>query len=112
RTPGTYSYYCAVHPDMTAKVIVTGSSSSSTPTAPPTTATPSPTGSMSMPAPSGTADCAISSALQTFLSHVNSAHLAESPAQQVQDILDVDSYVGNHLALFEKMLEPLTEGGL
>ena len=29
-TPGTYSYYCAVHPDMTAKVIVTGSSSSST----------------------------------------------------------------------------------
>ena len=54
----------------------------------------------------------ISSALQTFLSHVNSAHLAESPAQQVQDILDVDSYVGNHLALFERMLEPLTEGGL
>jgi plastocyanin len=111
-TPGTYTYYCAVHPDMTAKVIVTGSSSSSTPTAPPTTATPSPTGTMSMPAPSGTADCAVSSALQTFLTHVNSAHLAESPAQQMHDILDIDSYVGNHMALVETMLEPVTDGGL
>src|SRR3954447_10851772 len=38
-TPGTYSYYCAVHPDMVATVTVTGSG---------------PTGSPSPPAPSPT----------------------------------------------------------
>jgi plastocyanin len=108
--PGTYTYYCAVHPDMTAKVIVTGSTSSATPTATPTTATPTPTDTM--PMPTTEASCAISSALQTFLTHVNSAHLDESPGQQVQDILDIDSYVGNHLVLFQKMLEPATGGGL
>src|SRR5207244_3148440 len=110
-TPGTYSYYCAVHPDMTAKVIVTGASSTSTPTATPTTPSATPTGGMTMPSGT-TTDCAISGALQTFLTHVNSAHLDESPGQQAQDILDVDSYVGNHLVLFQKMLAPATGGGL
>jgi plastocyanin len=106
-TPGTYAYYCAVHPDMTAKVIVTGSTS----TPPPSSDTPTPTPTMSMP--SGTATtCALSYALQTFLTHVNAAHLDESPGQQVQDILDLDQYVGNHLALIQRMLEPLTAGGL
>jgi len=112
-TPGTYMYYCAVHPDMTAKLVVTGTPTT-TPTPTPTpskTPTSSPTSSMSMPAPSGS-DCAISSALQTFLTHLNTAHLSESPAQQVSDILDIDSYIGNHLALVERMLSPLTGGGL
>jgi len=110
-TPGTYSYYCAVHPDMTAKVIVKGTPPTGTPTVTPTTSTPS--SSASMPMPSGTAtSCALSFALQTFLTHVNTAHLDESAGQQAQDILDLDSYVGNHLALFEKMLAPATNGGL
>ncbi|HJQ42750.1 MAG TPA: cupredoxin family copper-binding protein [Jatrophihabitantaceae bacterium] len=114
-TPGTYSYYCAVHPSMTGSVVVTGSTS--TPTATPTTSvpttpTPTPTSTGGMPMPSGDSECAVSGALQTFLSHVNSAHLAESPGQQVQDILDLDSYIGNHLVLVERMLSPLTDGGL
>jgi amicyanin len=118
-TPGTYSYYCAVHPSMVAKVIVTGSTTTSTPTATPTTTTttamPSstPTTSMSMPMPSGgSSDCAVSSGLQTLLTHINSAHLSESPAQQVSDILNLDSYIGNHLVLVEHILSPLTDGGL
>ena len=119
-TPGTYSYYCAVHPDMMAKVVVTGSTPTPTPTPTPTSTgnptTPAPTmsstGGMPMPSGGGSEDCAVSSALQTFLTHVNSAHLDESPGQQVQDILDLDSYIGNHLVLVQKMLEPLTGGGI
>jgi plastocyanin len=118
--PGTYSYYCAVHPDMMAKVVVTGATSTSppstTPTTPPTTPAPttSPSGGMPMPTRTsgGSSDCAVSYALQTFLTHVNSAHLDESPGQQVQDILDLDSYIGNHLVLVQKMLAPATGGGL
>ena len=105
-TPGSYSYYCAVHPDMTANVIVKGS----TPTPTPTASSPIPTATMTMP--SSGSSCALSGALQTFLTHLNSAHLDESPGQQVQDILDIDSYVGNHLALIERMLQPATDGGL
>ncbi len=113
--PGTYSYYCAVHPDMTAKVVVTGTTSTPTPT--PTTPAPSTsTSGMPMPSPTGgsgtSEECAVSSALQTFLTHVNSAHLDESPGQQVQDILDLDSYIGNHLVLVQKMLAPATGGGI
>lgn len=112
-TAGTYSYYCAVHPDMVAKVIATGGGPSATPTpAPTSTTTGNPAPSSTMTMPSGSAGCALSSALQTFLTHVNSAHLDEPPGQQVQDILNIDSYVGNHLALIDTMLKPLTEGGL
>jgi plastocyanin len=109
-SPGTYSYYCAVHPDMTAKVVVTGSTPTATPTDTPSTSPTTPTATMTMPTTE--TSCALSTALSTFLAHVNSAHLDESPGQQAQDILDIDSYVGNHLALFERMLEPLTNGGL
>ena len=118
-TPGTYSYYCAVHPDMTAKVVVTGSSTPTptpTPTGKSTTPAPSTSSSGGMTMPSGSSggseDCAVSYALQTFLTHVNSAHLDESPGQQVQDILDLDSYIGNHLVLVQRMLAPLTDGGI
>jgi plastocyanin len=116
-TAGTYAYYCAVHPDMTAKVVVTGSPTPTptpTPTPSPTTSTPtpSPTSSMPMPPPSGDSGCAVSFALQTFLTHVNSAHLDESPQQQIADILNIDSYIGNHLALVQRMFSPLTNGGL
>ena len=118
-TPGTYSYYCAVHPSMVAKVIVTGSTTTTTPTptATPTTSmsmptpTATPTTGMTMPAP-GSSDCAVSSGLQMLLTHINSAHLDESPAQQVSDILNLDSYIGNHLVLVQRILSPLTDGGL
>jgi plastocyanin len=108
-TPGTYSYYCAVHPSMTASVVVTGS-----PTTTPVTTTPTtPTTSSSMPMPpTGNSACAVSSGLQTLLTHINSAHLDESPGQQVNDILNLDQYVGNHLVLVQRILEPLTGGGL
>jgi plastocyanin len=113
---GTYSYYCAVHPSMTAAVIVTGATT--TPSTTPSTGSTAPTSpspSMTMPMPStgsGETTCAVSSALQTLLTHLNTAHLEESPSQQVSDILNVDTYVGNHLALVERMLSPLTDGGL
>ena len=112
-TPGTYSYYCAVHPQMTAKVVVTGGASTGTPTPTPSSSAPATTGSSSMPMPQPNPQtCAVSTALQVFLTHVNTAHLDESPGQQVSDILNVDQYVGNHLALVQRMFEPLTGGGL
>ena len=115
-TRGTYSYYCAVHPSMTASVVVTGSPVTSTPSSAPTTSTgtasSTPTSSMTMPMPSGGSTCAVSSGLQTLLTHINTAHLDESPAQQVSDILNLDSYIGNHLVLVQRILAPLTSGGL
>jgi plastocyanin len=118
-TAGTYKYYCAVHPSMTASVVVTGGSatpvtSTSTPhTSAPSTSTPAPsTSSSGMPMPSGDESCAVSAGLQTLLTHINSAHLDESVGQQAQDILDVDQYIGNHLVLVEHILSPLTDGGL
>lgn len=111
---GTYSYYCAVHPTMTATVTVTGSSTG--PSTTPTTGSPAPSSSsMPMPMPStgtGATTCAVTSALQTLLTHLNTAHLGESPSQQVSDILNVDTYIGNHLALVQRMFSPLTDGGL
>jgi plastocyanin len=113
---GTYSYYCAVHPSMVAKVVVTGSAPpTTTPTKAPTTSTAPTSTSMPMPMPTpapGAATCAVSSGLQTLLTHIDTAHLQESPGQQVNDILNVDSYIGNHLVLVEKILDPLTSGGL
>src|SRR3954469_4163962 len=49
-TAGTYSYYCAVHPDMVASVTVTGGATSP-PSTPAPTPTSSSTGGMPMPSP-------------------------------------------------------------
>jgi plastocyanin len=114
---GTYQYYCAVHPTMMASVTVTGGATTA-PSSTPTTGTTAPSSApptMPMPMPStgsGTSACAVSSALQTLLTHLNTAHLQESPGQQVNDILNVDTYIGNHLALVQRMFSPLTDGGL
>ena len=116
--PGTYDYYCAVHPSMTASLVVTGGSS--TPSSTPTASTPAPTPTTSMPgmpmptpsAGGGSESCAVSTGLQTLLTHINSAHLDEPVGQQAQDILNVDQYIGNHLVLVEHILSPLTDGGL
>ena len=110
-TPGTYDYYCAVHPNMTASVTVTGSS---TPP-PPTTTTPPPTTTMSMPpttSPGGSGTCVASGVLTPLIQHIDSAHLGESPGQQVQDLLNLNQYVLTHTQLIANMLNPLTNGGL
>jgi len=110
--PGTYSYYCAVHPNMTASVTVMGS----TPTPPPPTTTPptTTTTSMSMPPPppGGAGSCLVSGVLTPLIQHINSAHLGESPGQQAQDLLNLNQYVLTHTTLIENMLNPLTNGGL
>ncbi|HEY4458527.1 MAG TPA: cupredoxin family copper-binding protein [Pseudonocardiaceae bacterium] len=111
---GTYQYYCAVHPDMKASVTVTGSTAPPPTTTPPVTTTAPPTTTMSMPPPpsgSGGA-CLVSGVLTPLIQHVNSAHLGESPAQQVQDLLNLNQYVQTHTVLIENMLNPLTNGGL
>ncbi|HEX4702788.1 MAG TPA: cupredoxin family copper-binding protein [Pseudonocardiaceae bacterium] len=109
--PGTYKYYCAVHPYMTASVTVTG-----TTTPPPTTTTQAPPGTtsmtMTMPPPSGGGTCLVSGILTPFIQHVNSAHLGESLGQQAQDLLNLNQYVQTHTVLIENMLNPLTNGGL
>jgi plastocyanin len=116
--PGTYSYYCAVHPDMKGSVTVTGSATTAppSPTPAPTSTAPSsgptPTSSMPMPGPGGNQTCEVSTALNTFFAHFNSAHLGESPGQQAQDLLNFDQYVKTHTVLVENMLAPLTTGGL
>jgi plastocyanin len=116
-TPGTYSYYCAVHPNMVATLTVTGVPTtpppppSTTSAPPPTTATVPPT-SMTMPPPTGAGTCLVSGVLDPFIAHVNAGHLGESPGQQVQDILNLNQYVLTHTELIKNMLDPLTNGGL
>jgi amicyanin len=103
---GTYSYYCAVHPDMKATVKVTGSSTSPTPSTP----TPSVGGSGSgMPMPSDACGGAEAS-LDAFLAHLYAGHLETSVGQQVQDASNVNEYVKTHTVLIENMLKPLLGG--
>jgi len=102
---GTYSYYCAVHPDMKATVTVTGTTTTPTPTP----STPAPT-TPSMPMPSADACGGAQSALDAFMAHFYAAHLETSVGQQVTDALDVDQYVKTHTVLIENMIKPLLGG--
>ncbi|HTJ70670.1 MAG TPA: cupredoxin family copper-binding protein [Actinospica sp.] len=55
-TAGTYSYYCADHPNMKATITVTGGSTpSGSPTATPTSASPTPSASTTSSSPTATA---------------------------------------------------------
>jgi plastocyanin len=113
-TAGAYHYYCAVHPDMKASVTVTGSGTVATTT---TAAPPATTTGMSMPTTTtassgGAGACLISGVLTPLIQHINSAHLGESPGQQLQDILNLNQYILTHTVLIENMLNPLTDGGL
>ncbi|WP_328609340.1 cupredoxin family copper-binding protein [Amycolatopsis sp. NBC_00345] len=109
---GTYSYYCAIHPDMKATVTVEGGSTTppSSPTAPPTSAP----ASSSMPMPSDTppaaGDCVPKAVLQPIIDHIKAAHLETSPGQQVQDILDLDQYIKTHAVWLETVLAPVLDG--
>jgi plastocyanin len=138
---GTYEYYCAVHPDMVSSVKVVAASgggggsggttptptpTSTAPTATPTTAptgtptaTPTPTG-MPMPTATPTAtptsgdgeQCtSIRNELLPILQHLYSAHLEESPGQQVQDALALDSYIKMHTVWIESILKPAVNDG-
>ncbi|MFE3035865.1 cupredoxin family copper-binding protein [Streptomyces canus] len=133
---GTYEYYCAVHPDMVSSVKVVaasggggGTTPTPTPTAPtatPTTgptatptATPTSTG-MPMPTPTATPtsgggggeQCtSIRNELLPILQHLYTAHLEESPGQQVQDALALDSYIKMHTVWIESILKPAVNDG-
>ena len=157
-TPGTYDYYCADHPQMVAKITITGpGSGGSTPppppsTSPPASSTPPTTGpsshpsthpttptsvpvttpggssapsgsptpttpgssSMSMPGPtSGSGgQCGLNAALGTLIQHIDTAHLGESPGQQVQDLTNINQYVLSHTTLVANTLTPLLNGAV
>ena len=115
--PGTYAYYCAVHPDMKGTVTVTAAASSTTVAAaptttmgmdmsPPTTASPTTTAA---PPPTGASSSPglVEGILSPFWVHLDKAHLEESPGQQVGQALDLDQYVLTHTVMVEQMLAPV-----
>ena len=104
---GTYSYYCAVHPDMVASVTVVGSSSPPSPT-PTTEPTTEPTPDPPMPAPSACGG--LEAAVDAFMAHFYAAHLETSPGQQLADALDADQYTKTHTVLLGHMLRPVLGG--
>ncbi|WP_329228429.1 cupredoxin family copper-binding protein [Streptomyces canus] len=138
---GTYEYYCAVHPDMVSSVKVVaasgggggggGTTPAPTPTATPTgtpTATPTATPTSTPPTGTPTAtptatptsgggsgsgeQCAsINNELLPILQHLYAAHLSESPGQQVQDALALDSYLKMHTVWIESILKPAVSDG-
>lgn len=52
----------------------------------------------------------VSAAEQTLLQHVFAAHLGESPAQQLSDILNADQYAKSHTTLVASLLQSLVGG--
>jgi amicyanin len=126
--PGTYSYYCSIHPDMKASITVNGSTPTTTTTPPTTTTRPTttpPTTTTTTPptghptghptpttGPAPGTPCVTKEALAPFIAHVKSAHLELSPLQQVQDALQFDQYVKTHTVMLEQMLDPLTRSNL
>jgi plastocyanin len=151
--PGTYSYYCAVHPDMKAQITVvddnsggssggsgaggsgsggstsgggsTGGSSTGGSSGGHTGGTSG--GSHSGGANSGGAtggggstgggggsdeQChSVQQVLLPILQHLKSAHLEESPGEQIQDALNLDSYIKMHTVWLESILTPAVDGG-
>lgn len=108
--PGTYSYYCAVHPDMKAAVTVQGSTPPTTTTTPAPTTTGTTTTTMPMPTTAPAGGCAVKEALAPFIAHLKAAHLEESLGQQVGDLLNLDQYIKTHTVLIENMLTPVLNG--
>lgn len=100
--PGTYAYYCSIHPDMTGTITVTGSSS---PTDPPTTDPPT------TDPPAEEPECPegglIAAVLDPFWVHFQGAHLQTSPLTQVQEALNTDQYILMHTILLEQMAAPV-----
>jgi plastocyanin len=107
-TPGSYEYFCAIHPDMVGKVIVTSDSTTTSTTMPMATTTTMPMGTSGT---SGTGYCpsggALSAVLSPFVTHVEKGHLEEPLPSQVGDILNLGQYVSTHTALAENMVAPV-----
>jgi plastocyanin len=129
--PGTYEYYCAVHPDMRATVVVTGAAApagkkvvTSAPTPPEKKpgapdASKDGMGSMTPPgkgdngaaSPAGTDDGwtpasdPVSGTSDPFMKHLQAAHFNRSAAGQVHDIADFDDWMKSHQYLFRQMLD-------
>ncbi len=114
--PGSYPYYCAIHPDMKGSVTVAGAAATTTtapmgghvmeePTAtvPPSTPTTTAPATPVAPEEPGVDDGVVG----PFWTHLQAAHLETSPGQQVADALSLDQYVLTHTVLVENMLAPL-----
>jgi plastocyanin len=86
---GLYEYYCAVHPSMTASVTVAGDGTT----------------------PPDEPDCIPATIVDRIWAHVTSAHLQPSVVEQIQALLDTDSYVQAHTVWLQSILEPVVEGG-
>ncbi|MET7620394.1 cupredoxin family copper-binding protein [Streptomyces sp. NPDC005408] len=148
---GTYSYYCAVHPDMKAQITVvdsgsgssggsgTGGSGSGGSASGGGSTGGSGTGGSSGGHTGGTSggsdsggshsggatsgggstggsgsddQChSVQQVLLPILQHLKSAHLEESPGEQIQDALKLDSYIKMHTVWLESVLTPAVDGG-
>ncbi|MGQ0773968.1 MAG: cupredoxin domain-containing protein [Pseudonocardiales bacterium] len=96
---GLYEYYCAVHPDMKASVLVAGAD------------VPPADGSVpSAPVEEDTASCVTSTFFDAMMRHIEAAHLQTSPGQQVKDLASVDQYVKTHTILLNDMFKPAFDG--
>jgi plastocyanin len=102
-TAGTYSYYCAYHPDMKGTVKVTGGSTggggggSGGGTG----------GGTGGGSGGGTTPCtgAIDGMLTMFMQHMQTAHLQEPVDQQIADIRNIQKYLSTHMALIGTELQ-------
>ncbi|WP_409181721.1 plastocyanin/azurin family copper-binding protein [Amycolatopsis sp. VS8301801F10] len=55
----------------------------------------------------GSADKVVIDTLAPIIAHIKSAHLEESPGQQVTDLLNLDQYIKTHTVWLENVLTPL-----
>jgi plastocyanin len=99
--PGEYEYYCAVHPDMKASVLVIGA---------PVPGEVPPVPGAGQPPVSDEVGCVPSTAFDSFMRHVEVAHLQSSPSQQTADLLALDQYIKTHTVLVQDMLQPTLDG--
>ena len=120
--PGTYQYYCAIHPDMVGTVtVVAPTTAAPSTTEAPTTTTMAGMGGMGggsgstggSPSPSPTPGCSsngsVAAVLDPFMVHFDKAHLETSPGDQLGQAIDVDQYTKTHTVLVEQMLTPLVD---
>jgi hypothetical protein len=68
---------------------------------------------MSMPGPIGSGgQCGLNAALSMLIQHINTAHLGESPGQQIADLTNLNQYVLTHTTLVANLLTPLLNGAV
>ncbi|MGW0423719.1 cupredoxin domain-containing protein [Streptomyces sp. NPDC003015] len=102
-----------VKPTGTPTATPTATPTSTPPTGTPTaTPTATPTSGGGSGSGSGSEQCAsIDNELLPILQHLYAAHLSESPGQQVQDALALDSYLKMHTVWIESILKPAVSDG-